>query len=138
MLDLSILLSVSNEIKLDLKMWVVFLENFNGFTKFSTVDWSMDDTFEFYTDSSGAYGCGVVFGDEWSWLAWPSDWSHEIKKDFSFLEFVPIVLGIFIWADKLACNKLLINQNQKKLPDASLISAAMAVLGDFMGFTFGV
>lgn len=45
---------VSNEIKLDLQMWVVFLENFNGFTKFSTVDWFMDDTFEFYTDSSGA------------------------------------------------------------------------------------
>lgn len=100
---------VSNEIKLDLQMWVVFLENFNGFTKFSTVDWSMDDTFEFYTDSSGAYGCGVVFGDEWSWLAWPVDWSQDIKKDITFLELVPIVLGIFIWADKLACNKLLLH-----------------------------
>lgn len=47
-------------------MWVVFLENLNGFTKLSTVDWPMDDAFEFYTNSSGAYGCGVVFGDEWS------------------------------------------------------------------------
>lgn len=54
-------------------MRIVFLEHFNGFTRFSTVDWSMDDTFEFHTDSSGAYGCGVVFGDEWSWLAWSAD-----------------------------------------------------------------
>lgn len=55
-------------------MWVVFLENFNGFIKFLIVDWFMDDIFEFYIDSLGVYGCGVVFGDEWSWLVWLVDW----------------------------------------------------------------
>lgn len=83
-------------------MRIVFLEHFNGFTRFSTVDWSMDDTFEFHTDSSGAYGCGVVFGDEWSWLAWSADQSQEIKKDIIFLELVQILFGIFFWTDTLA------------------------------------
>lgn len=89
-------------------MWVVFLENFNGFIKFLIVDWFMDDIFEFYIDSLGVYGCGVVFGDEWSWLVWLVDWLYDIKKDIIFLEFVLIVLGIFIWVDKLVCNKLLL------------------------------
>lgn len=57
---------ISNKIKLDLQMLVVFLEKVNGYTKFSTYcrlvcGW--------YINSSGVYGCGFVFGDKWSWLA---------------------------------------------------------------------
>lgn len=72
----------------------------------------MDDTFEFYTDSLGAYRCSVVLSDEWSWLAWlvslASKLVTRIKKDINFLELVPKVLKIFIWTDDLACNNLLL------------------------------
>lgn len=45
-------------------MWVVYLESFNDIAKFSTVNWFMVDTRNFYTHSLGAYDCGVLFGDE--------------------------------------------------------------------------
>lgn len=60
---------VSNKIKLDLQMWVVFLENFNGYTNFHINCRLLDDTFKLYTDSSEANRCSVVLSDEWSWLA---------------------------------------------------------------------
>lgn len=80
---------------LDLQLLVVFLENFNGFKKCSTVHWSMNDTFDFYTDSSGAYWCVVVFVDEWSWLAWQADWSQEIKKRYSFSKVLSNIVKNF-------------------------------------------
>ncbi|XP_062577775.1 uncharacterized protein LOC134239607 isoform X3 [Saccostrea cucullata] len=49
-------------------------------------------------DSSGAYGCGVVFGNHWSCLSWPTYWSSDIIRDITLLELVPIVLVVQVQA----------------------------------------
>lgn len=71
--------------------------------------WQDDETLKFYTDSSGSKGCGVIFGSQWCYLAWPSHWFYETTKDITFLELVPIVLGVFIWAEQLYAKKLLLH-----------------------------
>ena len=76
-------------------MWLTFLHEFNGTTKFPELEWESDSDFQFYSDSSGAMGCGVVFGTSWSYLCWSLEWNVYIKKDITFLEFVPIVLGFY-------------------------------------------
>ncbi|XP_062577774.1 uncharacterized protein LOC134239607 isoform X2 [Saccostrea cucullata] len=66
-------------------------------------------------DSSGAYGCGVVFGNHWSCLSWPTYWSSDIIRDITLLELVPIVLGISIWSSKLKNLKLLLHVDNMAL-----------------------
>lgn len=100
---------ISKEIRLDLEMWVEFLTKFNGLTPFPSLTWQDDETLKFYTDSSGSKGCGVIFGSQWCYLAWPSHWFYETTKDITFLELVPIVLGVFIWAEQLYAKKLLLH-----------------------------
>jgi hypothetical protein len=103
------MIRITNEIREDLKMWMEFLSNFNGLTSFPSLSWQDSDTLEFYTDSSGSRGCGVIFGNQWSSLAWPSHWHANMCKDITFLELVPIVLGIHIWAEQLKSQKLLLH-----------------------------
>ena len=114
---------ITSEIRMDLQMWVQFLLNFNGTTPFPLQHWHDSEFLEFFTDSSGAYGCGVVFGNHWSCLSWPTYWSSDIIRDITLLELVPIVLGMSIWSSKLKNLKLLLhvdnmalvqNINQKK------------------------
>ena len=98
---------ITREIHSDLQMWLTFLHEFNGTIKFPELEWESDSDFKFYSDSSGAMGCGVVFGTSWSCLCWPLEWNMDIKKDITFLEFVPIVLGFYLWSVNLQ-NKILL------------------------------
>ncbi|XP_062597918.1 uncharacterized protein LOC134259342 [Saccostrea cucullata] len=100
---------ITAEIKLDLLMWVQFLTDFNGRTQFPSLVWQEDDSLHFYSDSSSSHGCGVVFGKHWCSLHWPHGWPEECYRDITFLELVPIVLGVMIWAESLRNKKLLLH-----------------------------
>ncbi|XP_062589409.1 uncharacterized protein LOC134251060 isoform X2 [Saccostrea cucullata] len=109
------LIRVSKEIRLDLEMWIEFLTKFNGLSPFPSLIWLDNETLEFYTDSSGSHGCGVLYGDKWSFMAWPENWSSEIRKDITLLEFIPILLGIYIWGVELSSQKLLLHVDNMSL-----------------------
>lgn len=83
---------VSEEIWLDLEMWVQFLSQFNGTTQFPCLVWQEGDALQFYSGSSGSHSCGVVFGKHWSCSSWSVTWPDEVYRDITFLELVPIVL----------------------------------------------
>lgn len=93
---------ISKENRFDLEMWVEFLTKFNGLTFFPSLKWQDDETLKLYTESSGSKGCGFIF-------AWPSHWFYETTKDITLLELVPIVLGVFIWAEQLYAKTLLLH-----------------------------
>ncbi len=90
-------------------MWLKFLNEFNGTTKFPDLHWESDNNLHFYSDSSGSVGCGVIFGSSWSYLCWPEEWNTDMRNDITFLEFVPIVLGFYLWSDKLQNKKLILH-----------------------------
>ena len=54
---------VSTSMRLDLDMWLRFLDNYNGVTLFPERLWVANDSIQFYTDSSGssAGGFGIFF-----------------------------------------------------------------------------
>ena len=58
----------------------------------------LDNNVQFYSGSTGAMCFGVVFGTSWSYLCWHLEWNMDNNN---FLEFVPIVLGFYLWPDKL-------------------------------------
>lgn len=91
---------LSSTIKEDLNIWVQFLREYNGSSEMLDVDWVSADDLHLYTDSAGnaALGCGVYFKGEWSYLQWPSSWSHTgLLTDITFLELVPIFLAFYLW-----------------------------------------
>ena len=100
---------ISKEIKYDLEMWLTFLGRFNGTTPFPSAHWEENETLQFFSDSSGAHGGGVIFGKVWAYIFWPESWSVETRKDITFLELVPIVLGLSIWAHSLQTKKVLLH-----------------------------
>lgn len=107
---------LTREIHSDPQIWLKFLNEFNGTTKFSDLHWESDKNVHFYSDSSGSVGCGVIFGSSWSYLCWPEEWNMDMRNDITFLEFVPIVLGFYMWSDKLQNMKLILHVENTLLP----------------------
>ena len=69
---------------------LAFLSNFNGSSFFLNQNWITNLSLQLYTDASGSFGYGAVFGDQWFYGPWPDSW-----KSFTIavLEFYPIVLS---------------------------------------------
>ena len=100
-------LRVGSHIRLDLTMWLNFFENFNGVSVFHDRFWVSNEEVQLFTDSSGCFGFGIYFCDQWSCAAWPKLW-HEtgLTTDITVLELFPIVVAIEIWGSELKNKKI--------------------------------
>ncbi len=96
-------IKVKDTLKLDLSMWLQFLESFNGTVLFPEGQWTTDKVLNCYTDSSPK-GFGIVFGEKWAYGPFPRDWSHF---NICFLELYPIVLMLEMFGEQLQQKKLL-------------------------------
>jgi hypothetical protein len=109
-------ISVNKAMHGDLSIWSTFLDSFNGQVYFLDQEWTSDESLQLFTDSSGALelGCGAFFHGEWCYLGWSSCW-QEILGDMTFLELVPVVLAVYLWADKLANKKVILHIDNQAL-----------------------
>ena len=78
----------------DIKLWLTFLDNFNGRAFFLSDRWETSATLQLYTDAAGSKGYGAVFGSHWFYGAWPGSW-HSFNV--TCLELFPITLAVHIW-----------------------------------------
>ena len=103
----------------DAKIWLLFLENFNGTCTFSENQWVQNDDLELFTDSAGSrqLGCGAYYQGKWVSFKWPDFWSEDIFKDITYLELVPIVLAFYTWANHLAGKKIIIRSDNYAVVD---------------------
>ena len=111
-------LRLSNEIKSDLRMWLVFLDEFNGVQFIPEPAWFYSDSLNLYTDSSGAaeLGCGCFLDGKWSFFPWPENWnSPDIMSDMSFLEMVPVLLAIYLWGKQFRNKKIILRIDNEGL-----------------------
>jgi len=103
-------IKITAEVKADIAMWLQFLDEFNGHCFFPERIWTSNIILHLFTDSSGnpELGCGAIFGQRWAQFRWPRSWKRaQFMKDMSFLEMVPVVLALYLWADKLSNKKIL-------------------------------
>lgn len=101
---------LNTEVKSDVKMWLTFLDQFNGHCFFPDRFWLENDHLQLFTDSSGNadLGCGAFFKGSFVQLQWPKSWQgSSILKNMSFLEFIPVVLAMFIWGERLKNKKII-------------------------------
>lgn len=100
---------LKKEIRLDLKMWLSFLQDFNGLSLFHDKYWVSNVDVQLFTDSAGGpnLGFGVYFCGHWCYAKWPLEW-HEsgITSDITVLELFPILVALYIWGDQLLNKKI--------------------------------
>lgn len=109
---------ISGAVRLDLGIWQIFLEQFNGVTYIPPDSWLDSSTIQLYTDSAGSpeLGCGCFLNGEWSFFQWPEQWhSEQIMKDITFLETVPVVLALCLRGNQLQFMKVLLRIDNEAL-----------------------
>ena len=94
------MLRLTREIRNDLLVWLVFLQEFNGVTYIPERVCLTSDSLRLFTDASGSahLGAASFLDGQWCFLPWPKAWgNHAVLKDLTFLEMVPVLLAIFLW-----------------------------------------
>lgn len=89
--------ALSAEILEDLRVWEIFLRNFNGRAMFVRSGWAPEHTLIMQSDASTTWGCSAILLGEYIAVEWPD----RDRSSLSLLEFYPIVLATFVWADRL-------------------------------------
>lgn len=77
----------------DLIWWDTFLESWNGVSILRDCRARSPDQ-EVFTDASGSFGCGAIWGGHWLQLQWALIFREEAIAQ---KELVPIVLACMIW-----------------------------------------
>ncbi|CAC5416928.1 unnamed protein product [Mytilus coruscus] len=61
---------MTKSVKQDLNTWQHFLKNFNGKSLILSDRWLTSDQLHLFTDASGTYGYGALFGSQWFLGKW--------------------------------------------------------------------
>lgn len=101
----------------DAKVWIYFLNDFNGTCSFNDMYWEDNESLEFFSDASGnsKLGCGCYFQGRWSFFRWPATWHSSIFVDITYLELVPIILAFCLWAKELLNKKIILRSDNNAL-----------------------
>ena len=95
---------LTSQVKEDLRVWLEFLNNFNGKSFFLDDEWLNSHKLDLYTDAAGSLGFGAIFGNHWCFGQWPSKWQG---RNIAFLEFYPIILSLYLWGEEMHNNCIL-------------------------------
>lgn len=103
---------MTSELKADLRMWLLFHENFNGVVHIPEQIWFDSKTEKLFTDSAGPaggadLGAACCFNGKWSFFQWLTSWAVEVVfRDMTFQEMVPVLLAMRILGKSLANKKV--------------------------------
>jgi len=100
------------ETKADLRLWLTFLESYNGKSFFLDYIWLSFAKLHLYTDAAGSLGYGAVFGAHWFFGPWLHSW---LGRNIIVLEMFPIVMSVSIWASDLANKCILFHTDNQGL-----------------------
>ena len=91
---------LSKSVKEDLKLWLIFLNQYNGKLLYTEQLFKSGNAVEIFTDASKNFGFAAVFGRLWFNGVWPCEWWKS--QNIFLLELIPIVLAFFTWGNILA------------------------------------
>ena len=90
---------LTQEAKLDLEAWLVFLDEFNGITLLRQRRWLSSAKLHLFTDAATSVGYGAVLGNDWVAGLWPGTWK---SFHITIMELYPIVLAVELWSARLS------------------------------------
>ena len=109
---------LNSEVKADIRLWLEFIDKFNGQIFFPEKLWTSTEILKLFTDSSGnpELGCGAYMSGKWVQLRWPQHWTKtELMKNMAFLELVPVVLATYLWVHLLDNKKVIFHIDNQAL-----------------------
>ncbi len=95
-------LKITKGIRQDALMWLRFLTSHQGKVMFLPHSWVMSDVINLQSDASPLAGA-FVYGSQWLRIVYPPTWSN---LNIACLEFYPILVGLAIFAHKLANHRI--------------------------------
>ena len=92
----------------DLKMWLRFLQGWNGVSLFYDSMFTCASDMTLYTDAS-LLGFGGVFKNRWFYSFWPMKIPSVDGEDLSmaFRELYPIVVAAVLWGKEWTCRRIM-------------------------------
>ena len=99
---------ITNQVKLDLRVWRTFLLSYNRKTFFLDYHFLSQDLLQLFTDSSTTIGFGGFMGTQWFSGTW-SDTTRGLN--IALLELYPICLAIKLWGRHLSNKCIQINSD---------------------------
>ena len=93
---------ITKSVKLDLQIWLSFLNRYNGMTIIREPSISDSHNLHFYSDSS-KFAFGATYGSYWIQGTWPLIWQNE---DIAVLELYPIFIAVCIFAVKIRNSRI--------------------------------
>jgi hypothetical protein len=105
-------IKLTQEVKLDLRLWLSFLEQFNGRSFFLSAEVWSAQRLNLVTDASGSIGFGAVLGTHWFQGKW-NDWWRQ--QNITLLELYPIVMALETWVDCFSNKQVLIQTDNMAL-----------------------
>lgn len=90
---------INKSARADLKMWHLFVSQYSGMSMLIDYKWLTSFHVCLQTDAAQSRGFGAVFSNkEWFYGVF----TENLKsKSIALLEFIPIVIAIHLWADRL-------------------------------------
>ena len=84
---------LNKEFRSDLLWWYSFVHIWNGISLLRLTN-GLIPSANIFTDASGNFGCGAVWGLQWIQGMWPVEWHHV---NIMTKEMVPVVLACATW-----------------------------------------
>ena len=92
-------ISLTLEAREDLRVWLLFLESYNGVTLYKDEMFLSESSVEIYADACQSYGMGAFLYNHWFSVNWPDTWWTQ--QNITFLELLPLVLALEVWGVEL-------------------------------------
>lgn len=97
------------ECRLDIKMWSMFLEQWNGISFFLENEETKSEDLQFFTDATPT-GFGGYFNGKWFYGNFESDMiPSSCKASMALFELYPIVMATVLWGNQWSRKRILVN-----------------------------
>lgn len=97
------------ECREDIRMWKLFLDQWNGISFFYDIERTPANSMHLYTDASSTLGFGGFFKGHWFCDSWPEKLPSEPDRDISMAlrELYPIVVAAILWGKYWSSKRIL-------------------------------
>ena len=115
---------LGKQCRVDLQMWLTFLNKWNGVNMFYDSHFISNYDMDLYTDAASTVGFGGYFRGKWFASSWPTEIPSFKDKQLSmaFMELYPIVVAALLWGPEWKCRKVLFRcDNQATVADVQSV-----------------
>ena len=89
------IIRLNTAFRADMEWWHVFVEKWNGVSMLRVIAFQSPSV-EVWSDASGSWGCGAVWGPQWFQVQW-SEWPGFASASIAAKKLLPIIVAAAIW-----------------------------------------